>query len=346
MRGAELVNLEGYVVAVIGAGSTVGREIPAVLRERAFPLAECRLYDDPAEDESLGGDDEGWEILPLADVSFEGTDVAFLCGSGEQAAEWAPLALAAGAVVVDLTQRLADSREAALIVPEVNAGAIPDGLEQGAFACPVPTAIALATVLDPIGAAAELRRVLVTSFEPVSLEGRQGVDELARQTRDLLVGESPDCCVFPRRIAFNVVPQVGDRVSGGRTRGEWQVESQTRRLLDLPDLPIAVTSAYVPIFYGQTCAVYVETERPLDAEAARLLLRQAPGILLAEERGADDYPTLDEVVGSEATHVGRLRDDVTVPHGLALWVAIDGLRKGGAVNAVQIAELALRERAQ
>jgi aspartate-semialdehyde dehydrogenase len=185
---------------------------------------------------------------------------------------------------------------------------------------------------------------VVASFEPVSAAGRAGIAELAQQTRDLLSGVTPDGRVFPQRIAFNLIPQAGDFVSGGRTRCEWLIESQTRRLLDLPDLPIAVTSVWVPTFFGQACAVHIETERELDAAAARALLRQAPGVVLAEERGADSYPTLAEVVGSEATHVGRVRDDPTVPHGLALWIAIDGLRKGAAVNAVQIAECALRER--
>jgi len=191
--------------------------------------------------------------------------------------------------------------------------------------------------------AAELKRVAVAAFEPVSSVGRAGVDELAQQTRDLLSGTSAEIGVFPRRIAFNVIPQVGDFVSGGRTRGEWLLESQIRRVLDLPDLPIAVTSVYIPAFFGQACAVWVETASPLDAAAARALLREAPGILVPD--GEDDYPTLADVIGSEATVVGRVRDDPTVPFGLALWVAVDGLRKGAAVNAVQIAERALRERA-
>jgi aspartate-semialdehyde dehydrogenase len=336
---------DGYVVVLIGAGSEVGRELSAVLRERAFPVDEWRLYDDAPENQAFDDDEGGEEIFPLSEVDVERADVVFLCGDAVLAADWAPRAAGEGALVIDLTQGLAETGDVPLVVPEVNPAALAQGLERGMLACPIPTATALAVALKPLDAAAELKRVVVSSFEPVSSVGRAGIDELVQQTRDLLSGASPDIAVFPQRIAFNVIPQVGDFVSGGRTRGEWLIESQTRRLLDLPDLPITVTSVYMPTFFGQACAVNVETERPLDAAAARVLLRQAPGLLLSEGHGADGYPTLADVIGSEATHVGRVRDDPTVPYGLALWVAIDGLRKGAAVNAVQIAERALRERA-
>lgn len=336
---------DGYVVVLIGAGSEVGRELAAVLRERAFPVEEWRLYDDAPEEQVFDDDEGGEEILPLSAVEVERADVVFLCGEAVLAADWAPRAVGEGALVIDLTQGLAEHGDVPLVVPEVNPAALAEGLERGMLACPIPSATALAVVLKPLDAAAELKRVVVASFEPVSSVGRAGIDELAQQTRDLLSGASPDITVFPQRIAFNVIPQVGAFVSGGRTRGEWLIESQTRRLLALPDLPIIVTSVYLPTFFGQACAVNVETERPLDAAAARLLLRQSPGLLLSDEHGADSYPTLADVIGSEATHVGRVRDDPTVPFGLALWVAIDGLRKGAAVNAVQIAERALRERA-
>ena len=334
----------GYVVVIIGAGREVGREVAAVLRARAFPVERWRLYDDTQEDGMFDADEEGEDILPLEAIDFDGADVAFLCTAAAPAAERAARAVDAGALVIDVVQGLADSGAAPLVVPEVNPDAISEGLGAGVFATPIPSAMALAVVLKPIDVAAELKRVVVTSHEPVSSAGQPGVDELARQSRDLLSGVTPDVEVFPQRIAFNLIPQVGDFVSGGRTRVEWLIESQTRALLSLPDLPITVTSVAVPTFFGQACAVHVETEQPLDGAAARALLRQAPGILLAEDHGADSYPTLADVIDSEATHVGRIRDDPTVPFGLAFWVAIDGMRKGTAVNAVQIAERALRER--
>jgi aspartate-semialdehyde dehydrogenase len=332
---------ETYVVALIGAGSEIGREVAAVLRERAFPVGEWRLYDDAPEDEVME-DESGEDFLPLDEADLSGADVVFLCADPTRATEWAARATGAAALVIDLTHGLAEAGQAPLIVPEVNSDAIAAGLERGVFATPVPSATALAVTLKPIDAAAELKRVVVTSFEPASIGGRPGIDELAAQSRDLLSGMTPEQGVFPHRIAFNLIPQVGDFVSGARTRGEWLVESQLRRVLELPDLPIIVTSVVTPVFFGQACTVYVETERPLDAAGATVLLRQSPGLLLSEEPQA--YPTLADVLGSEATHVGRVRDDLTVPYGLAFWMVIDGLRKGGAVNAVQIAELALRQR--
>jgi len=338
------MSADGYVVVVIGAGSEVGREVAAVLRERSFPIEEWRLYDDPTADDAVSEVEGGEEIFPLDAITFEHADVVFLCGHGAHASEWAERAAGEGALTIDLTQALVESGDVPLVVPEVNPEVLAEGLERGLLACPIASATALAVVLKPIDAAAELKRVVVTALEPVSNGGREGIDALVRQTRDLLSGVSPDIEVFPHRIAFNLIPQVGDFVSGGRTRGEWLTESQARRVLDLPDLPITVTSLYVPIFFGQACIVNVETEHPLDAVAARALLREAPGVLLVDEGAADGYLTPGDVIGSEATHVGRVRDDPTVPYGLALWITIDGLRKGGAVNAVQVAERALGAR--
>jgi aspartate-semialdehyde dehydrogenase len=335
--------VDGYIVVLIGAGSEVGRELAAVLRERAFPVAGWRLYDDASDDRMFDEEDSGEEIFALAEVDVDGADVVFLCDHPAAAPEWAARARAAGALVIDLTQSLSDSGEAPLVVPEVNPELIAEGVERGMLACPLPHATALAVALKPLDGAAELKRIVVTAFEPASAAGRAGIDELAQQTRDLLSGESVEASVFPHRLAFNIIPQVGDFVSGGRTRGEWLLESQLRRVLDLPDLPIAVMSVYVPVFFGQVCVVNVETERPFEAPAAHALLLESPGLLVSED--ADAYPTLADLIGSEATHVGRIRDDPTVPFGLTLWIAIDGLRKGAAVNAVQIAERALRERA-
>lgn len=336
--------MSGFVIAIVGAASDVGREVASVLRERGVPVEAWRLFDDVGEDDDLaeGGDDE--PLRPLADLDCDGVDALFVCAHPELAADAAARATVAGALVIDLTQALAEAGEATLIVPEVNADAIEDGVDGGMLGSPVPSAVGLSVVLKAIDDPAELKRVVVTAFEPVSQLGRGAVEELVDQTRALLSGRSPDVHVFPHRIAFNLIPQFGEFVSGGRTRGEWLIESQTRRVLDLPDLPIAVTSVCVPTFFGQAAAVCIETERPFDADAARAVLRQAPGVLLHDENGSDSYPTFVDVIGSDATHVGRLRDDPTVPFGLALWVAIDGLRKGAAVNAVQIAERALRAR--
>lgn len=327
-----------WVVAVVGAASEVGREVLAVLDERGAPVGEWRLYDTTEE----GGESDGSAFpapLRSADVvSMEGVDVAFLCGPIRQAGRWAEQARRAGALCIDVIGALV-AEGAALVVPEVNGEVVAEG--NRFFACPAPGAAALAIVLQPLEVGAALKRVLVTALEPASIEGTAGVDELACQTRELLTGVSTESKVFPHRVAFNLIPHVGAPLVGGRTTAEWAVEVQARALLDLPDLPILVTSVSVPTFYGSAYLVQVETEQPLDSATARDLLRSAPGVLLSEEGG---YPTLVDVIGSEATLVGRVRDDHTVESGVVLWAAIDGLRKGGAVNAVQIAELALRAR--
>jgi aspartate-semialdehyde dehydrogenase len=330
---------DAIVVAIVGAASEVGREIAVVLEERGLAV-DLRLYDTTGEGLDADAGSFASTLLPGEAAAFAGVDVAFLCGPPAQMPALAERAVDEGALVVDVSGGLV-GLDVPLIVPEVNADAVAEGIGRGVYACPSPGATALAVVLKPLDEAAELRRVAVTAFEPVSTAGTAGVDELAQQSRELLTGASTEPAIFPHRVAFNLIPQVGDFAAGGRTRAEWEVEQQCRRLLAHADLPLLVTCVQVPTFYCQAYSVTVETERPLASDAARALLRDAPGILLAEQ-GA--YPTLADVLGSEATHVGRLRDDSTVPHGLALWVVIDGLRKGGATNAVQVAELALRAR--
>ncbi len=327
------------VVAIVGAASEIGREIQAVLEERHVPVGEWRLYDTTNEREAADVGSFPAELLAAEQLQFDGVDVAFLCGPSELSRAAALQASEAGALVIDLTQTLLDEH-VPLVVPEVNADEIAEGIGRGVYVSPLPGATALAIALKPLDDAAELRRVVVTALEPVSSIGTPAVDEMAAQARALLAGAPAETSVLPQRMAFNLIPQVGELLPGGRTTGEWQVESQTRRLLGLPDLPIAVTSILAPVFYGQAYLVSVETERPLDAEAAAALLRNAPGILLALE----SVPPLSDVIGSDATHVGRLRNDPTVPHGLSLWVALDGVRKGAATNAVQIAERAIHAR--
>ncbi len=329
----------GWVVAVVGAASAAGREVQAVAVERGLAVAEWRLFDTTDEGADLVPEELPAPLRDGATLALAGADVVFLCGPPGRAAEALAGARAAGAVAIDVVQSLSEA-EVQLLVPEVNSEVL-DEADGAAFACPAPGATALAVILKPIDAVAEVKRVVVTALEPVSHAGQAGVDVLAQQVRALLSGVTPETGPFPHRLAFNLVPRVGSFAAGGRTTAEWQIEWQLRRLLDLPDLPVSVTCVCAPTFFGQAYAVNVETERPLDAEAARQLLRAAPGVLLTEP---EDVPTLVDAIGSDATLVGRLRDDCTVPHGLALWVVLDGLHKGAAVNAVQIAERVLRER--
>jgi aspartate-semialdehyde dehydrogenase len=212
-------------------------------------------------------------------------------------------------------------------------------------ACPAPGAVGLAVVLRPLEEAATLQRVVVAGYESVSHAGRAGIEELSRQTADLLSGRSVDTAVFAHRVAFNVIPHVGTALADGVASGDRQIEQQTRSVLELPELPIVVTSVVVPTFYGSGFVVNVQTESPLSAPEARTILRAAPGVMLIDEPQTNAYPTLADCVGQEATFVGRVRDDGSVAHGVSFWVVLDALRKGAAVNAVQIAELLIRHQA-
>jgi aspartate-semialdehyde dehydrogenase len=334
---------QGYVVAVVGATRALGREVRAVLHERRLPIREWRLFDTAEQVvRSDGGESEG-AFLALDALELDDVEIVFLCMACPDPVRRRLEDAAGRVVLIDLSQTQVERVEVPLVVPEVNAAAVADWKESGIVGSPVPGAIALSVALKPLDDAAGLRRVVVAAYEPVSSVGEEGIEELARQSRDLLSGCSVDTAVFPHRIAFNLIPQVGDFLGAAKARGEWQIESQTRRVLALDDLPITVTAVRVPVFYGQGYAVNVETEQALDAAAALALLHRSPGIVVLDDVATQTYPTLIEVMEADATFVGRLRDDPTVPCGLNLWLAIDGVRKGGAVNAVQIAELLIRD---
>jgi len=332
---------EGVIAVILGAAGECGRELYQVAEERGLPVAEWRLYDG-FEEIAASVEDEP-RVRPAEDADFAAADFVFLCGSREQSAAELPRAMRGGAIVIDVRHVLAGREDVAVMVPEVNPEAAEVVADARLVACPVPGAAALAIVLNPIEQAAVLRRVVVTCLESVASAGRAGVEELVRQTSDLLSGQDAAPALWPQRIAFNVHSQVGDVIATGATNVEWEIEQQTRRLLDLPDLPIIVSVVRIPTLFGQGFVVNAETEQPLDPEAISLVLRQAPGIFLHEGPGEGAAaPALAEAVGSEATHVGRVRADPTAPYGISFWVAFDGQRKGMVVNAVQIAESLLR----
>jgi aspartate-semialdehyde dehydrogenase len=333
----------GYVVAVVGAAGVVGREVCTVLNERGFPAGALRLFESV---EGLGEvvDDQAAPVELIDRARLDGVDIVFMCATEKVSAEWTPRAVEANAVVIDLTQVFAEQADVPIVVPEVNPDDVADYLERRILTSPAPGAAALAAVLKPLDDAAGLKRVVVTALEPASNAGRAGIEELSRQTADLMSGRSVEASVFPCRVAFNLIPQTGQLLNLGRTLGEWQVTFQTRRLLDLPDLSMTVTSVQVPTFYGHGYAVNLETQSAFDAASAVALLRQAPGILLVDDLlAATVYPTLIDAVEHQAICVGRVRDDASVACGLDLWVTVDGTRKGSATNAVQIAEILVRD---
>jgi len=338
------VSEAGYRVAVVGATGAVGGEVVRVLAERAFPIEELRLLASPRSARATvafaGGE---LEVEVLTPEAFAGIDYAFFCAGGQVSAEYAPLAVDAGAVVIDKSSVFRLEPDVPLVVPEVNAADLEER-GRGIVASPNCTTIPIVVALKPLADEAGLARIVASSYQAVSGAGKGGIDALSRETVNLLNmraphGEDDPPSVFPHRIAFNCIPQIDAFLADGSTKEEAKVIAETRRVLHLDELPVAVTCVRVPTFYGHGVALTIETERALDPEEARRLLRGAPGVILADGAAACPYPTPADVGGTDAVYVGRVRADPSHPRGLQLWVAADNVRKGAALNAVQIAEL-------
>jgi len=337
-----------YNVVVVGATGAVGTEVVKVLAERAFPIGELRLF---ASQRSAGSSVEYGErevdVELLDEEGFAGADLAFFCAGGEVSATYAPLAAEAGAVVIDKSSVFRMDPDVPLVVPEVNAGDIAER-GRGIIASPNCTTIPMVVALKPLMDEAGLERLVASSYQAVSGAGKGGVDTLSKETVNILNMRAPRTdedgpSVFPHRIAFNCIPQVDSFLADGSTKEEVKVIAESRRVLHHEELPVSVTCVRVPTFYGHGVALTIETTQKLDAEDARQLLRGAPGVILADGGEAMPYPTPADVGGTDAVFVGRVRNDPMVPCGLQLWVAADNVRKGAAVNAVQIAEIVARD---
>jgi aspartate-semialdehyde dehydrogenase len=338
------MSVSGVVVAVVGAKGVVGRELVDVLGERQFPLAECRRIDRANPIEQEDSDSDG-DMLDVEEADFDGVDLVFMCASAAVTKTLASSALQAGARIIDLTEAYADDPSVPMVVPEVNAHVLTDNHDLEIVGSPTSGAVGLTVVLRPLEEVATLQRVVVAGYVSVSHAGRAGIDELSTQTVDLLNGRSVETGIFPQRVAFNVIPILGSAFADGVASDDRKIEQQTRQILELPELPIIVTSVIVPAFFGVGFVVNIQTESPLSAVEAQQVLRQAPGILLVDEPLSGACPTFADAVGQEATLVGRVRDDGSVAHGVSLWITLDSVRKGAAVNAVQIAELLMRHQA-
>jgi len=329
-------------VAVVGATGLVGRQILASLEERKFPLSNLQLYASPrsaGEELSCGRLTMRVDLLDTA--RFAGTDIVLIAANELMSAEWAGRAVESGALVVDTSPLYVDDPEVPVVVPEINADALGEVRNRGIVASPDAVAIATGLVVSPLHQAAGIRRLVITTFEPVSGAGHAGIEELQRQTLDLMSGQGTDNNVFPQRIAFNLVPQLGEPLAGGSTREEAATITALRRLL-ASDIEISLTRVRVPVFYGSALAVNVEMTQSMSFDEVSETLRAAPGLMLTEDLEAQLYPTPADTIGEDAIHVGRVRcnEELNV---IDLWIALDNIRKGSAVNAVQIAELLFRD---
>lgn len=331
---------EGLNVAVVGATGVVGQEMVRVLKQRKFPVAMLKAL----ASERSAGREVRWNgstilVEALAEGSFEGVDVALFSAGSSVSRAYAPIAAEAGALVVDNSSAWRMQQNVPLVVPEVNQQDIPDN--EGIIANPNCCTIPLTVVLDPLRRAAGLKRVVVATYQSASGAGKALLDELDEQTRALAAGQAPEVRAYPHQLAHNVVPGGWPAEGEGHNEEEVKIVSETRKIMHHPDLPVVATCVRVPVPIGHGEAVFVETEDELGADEARAVLREAEGILVVDGPGDQDYPTPASIAGSDEVYVGRIRKDPSTSRGLALWIVSDNLRKGAALNAVQIAERAL-----
>lgn len=335
---------EKYNIAVVGATGAVGEQMREILEERLFPVGELRLL---ASERSAGQYLEfragRIRVEILQEDSFKGIDIALFSAGGGVSDKFAPLAVVSGSVVVDNTARFRMEPDVPLVVPEVNAKEIAHYRSRGIIANPNCSTIQMVVALKPIHDAARLRRVVVSTYQSASGAGRMAMEELGQQTVALFNGNEIKQEKFPHQIAFNCIPHIDTFVDGGYTKEEMKMINETRKILGEPSLRITATAVRVPVFCGHSESVNIETEKRLTAQEVKAILREAPGILLCDDPENNVYPMAIDAVGKDATLVGRIREDDSVPNGINLWIVADNLRKGAALNAVQIAEILIRD---
>src|ERR671916_1080544 len=338
----------GYRVAVVGATGNVGREILNILAERQFPadevaaVASARSTGDIVD---FGDSGQELKVKNLEHFDFAGWDMALFAAGSETSKLHAPRAAAAGCTVIDNSSLYRMDPDIPLIVPEVNPEAIAGYSKKNIIANPNCSTAQLVVALKPLHDAAKIKRVVVATYQSVSGAGKAGMDELFEQSRAIFVGDQVEPRKFTKQIAFNVIPHIDSFLDDGSTKEEWKMVVETKKILD-PSIKVTATCVRVPVFVGHSEAVNIEFEEEITADVARNIFREAPGVLLVDKRQDGGYVTPVEAVGEYATYVSRVREDPTVENGLSLWCVSDNLRKGAALNAVQIAELLGRKHLQ
>ena len=328
----------GYKVAVVGATGNVGREMLEILAEREFPADEVVAL---ASRRSLGTEvsfgDKTLKVKALEHCDFSDIDICLMSAGSPVSKEWSPKIAAAGAVVIDNSSCWRYDADVPLIVPEVNADAVAGFRKKGIIANPNCSTAQLVVALKPLHDKAKIKRVVVATYQSVSGAGKEAMDELFSQTKAVFQIDEVAVEEFPKRIAFNLIPQIDVFMEDGYTKEEWKMMVETKKILD-PKIKLTATCVRVPVFIGHSEAVNIEFENPISVDEARSILRSAPGCLVIDKREPGGYVTPYECVGEDATYISRIRTDPTVDNGLVLWVVSDNLRKGAALNAIQIAE--------
>lgn len=335
---------KSFNVAVVGATGLVGREMLAVLGERGFPVAKLvALASENSVGETVEFQGEEYPVQKTTARSFEGIDICLMSAGSKASEEFAPLAAKAGAVVIDNSSQWRMDSDVPLVVPEVNPQAVAHFKKKHIIANPNCSTIQMVVPLFPLHQKWRLKRVVVATYQAVSGKGKRGIDELSEQMPKLYAQDDINPEVFPRRIAFNLIPHVDAFLDDGFTKEERKMRDETRKIMSLPRLDVVATCVRVPVFNGHSEAVVAEFESSVDADQARQLLKESPGVMVLDEPLSKLYPTPIDVEGSDATFVGRVRRDPDNANVLAFFCVADNVRKGAATNAVQIAEILVRD---
>lgn len=334
----------GYSVAVAGATGAVGQMMIKVLEERAFPVSQIRLLaSERSEGKELVFKGEKVRVQRLDHNSFDGVEVALFSAGGDRSLSFAPSAAKAGAVVIDNSSAWRMDPEVPLVVPEVNPHAIAHYKNKGIIANPNCSTIQMVVALKPLHDYAEIKRIVVSTYQAVSGTGQKAIAELEGQVKSWANGQPMKNAVYPHRIAFNCLPHIDSFLENGYTKEEMKMVNETRKILESDEIKVAATTVRVPVFYGHSEAVNVEFKRKLSPQKARELLVNAPGVRLVDDPKANKYPMAIEAAGQDLTLVGRIREDLSCENGLVMWIVADNIRKGAATNAVQIAEILIRD---
>jgi aspartate-semialdehyde dehydrogenase len=338
----------GYRVVVVGATGNVGREVLNILAEREFPADEIAAVASPrstGDEIEYGETGRTLRVKNIEHFDFTGWDMAIFAAGSDASKQHAPRAAAAGCTVIDNSSLYRMDPDVPLIVPEVNGHAIDGYAKKNIIANPNCSTAQMVVALKPLHDYARIKRVVVSTYQSVSGAGKAGMDELFEQSRNIFVGDPNEPKKFTKQIAFNVIPHIDTFLDDGSTKEEWKMVVETKKILD-PKIKVTATCVRVPVFVGHSEAINIEFENEISAKKAQAILREAPGVMLVDKRENGGYVTPVECVGEYATYISRVREDPTVENGLSIWCVSDNLRKGAALNAVQIAELLGRRHLQ
>ena len=335
--------MKEYAVAVVGATGAVGNEMIETLAQRKFPVKKLKLLaSSRSAGKSITFRGEDVVVEELKETSFKGVDIGLFSPGGSVSLKFAPIAAAAGCVVIDNTSAFRMDPDVPLVVPEVNAHAIAGYKKRGIIANPNCSTIQMVVVLKPLHNAAKIKRVVVSTYQAVSGTGKRAIYELEQQVLAIYGGKKVEHKVYPYQIAFNCLPHIDSFIENGYTKEEMKMVNETKKILE-DDIAVTATTVRVPVFYGHSESVNIEFEKDLTPDAARKLLKKAPGVKVVDDPSKNKYPLAIHAAGKDDTFVGRIRRDESIAHGLNLWIVADNIRKGAALNAVQIAEVLIQK---